>query len=517
MTKNFAENLLLEEHKINPAFTRNLYLWISFINNHQWEQRPFDYIILQLLSYTIEGRISRLMVSIPPQHGKSSFITEGFLSYILIHCPDEKIILASYTQDLATELGGNVKDIINYYGQYTEKKPRLRDDSQAKNKFKLERPHRGRMLARGTQGSITGFEANIVVVDDPFKDFEEAMSRTKQEKVIRWKDATAEMRLRHRSNGLPPIMIIIGQRLHEKDLHGKIQEKEPYIDAKEAITRLEQGETIPPHVWVNLNLESICTDPEKDPLGRQKGEVLWPNHRDYDNLMALRRSVGTYIFETEMQGHPPKEASYIFKYEWFYNQQGQLKCTVPYTPQLRNYPSGRFWDLAAQNDNKEEVDMNTGDYYSGTLAYKDYTTDIMYIMNNRRGKGLATDVVHLIKGTFLEDGEEMFTDIEQEGASHSLLFKAELIEQFPNHNISFHKPLVNKYARAFELKRLAEFGLLKFVQMPGESDEWIHTAVNELLSFDGKESNSSKGKHDDITDSFSMAATHFKLNKNYYV
>lgn len=515
----FVDKLILKEHNVNPIFTRNLYLWTSFINNHEWEQRPFDYIILELLSYCIEGRISRLMISIPPQHGKSSFITESFVSYLMIHCPNEKIIISSYTQDLATEFGGNIKDIINYYGQYTEKKPHIRTDSKAKNKFKLDRPYKGRLLARGSGSGITGFEANIFIIDDPIKDFIEASSPTVQEKVKNWYDATVQMRLRKRSNGLPPLLILLAQRLNEKDLHGQIKEKEPVIPAKEALELLENGETIPPDTWVDLNLQGICEDPTTDILGRKKGETLWPSHRDYDNLMALKRSVGSYIFETEIQGNPPKEGTYIFKYDMFYeNVEGmdKLKCTVPFNETLFNYPCGRFWDLAAQDNRKGKVDMTKGDYYSGVLCYKDYMTDIMYVMNNERGKALAGDVSNLIKGTLLADGKQMYTQIEQEGASQSLLFINELQEQFPEYTIDYIKPTEKKEVRAFELKRLAEFGLLKFVEHPNISNDWIETAVEELLNFDGKDSNASIGKHDDITDSLSMAATYFKLNKNYY-
>ena len=96
------------------------------------------------------------------------------------------------------------------------------------------------------------------------------------------------------------------------------------------------------------------------------------------------------------------------------------------------------------------------------------------------------------------------------------MFINEIIEQFPGYKIDYTKPLEKKEIRAFELKRLAEFGLLKFVIHPNQPTDWINIAVNELLNFDGKESNSSKGKHDDIVDSLSMAATYFKLNKRLY-
>lgn len=508
----FADQLLLTESNINPVFTKNLYLWTDFINEHNWEQRPFDKVILDMLSYCVEGRISRLMISIPPQHGKSTFITEAFLSYLMSHCPNENIILASYNKDLATEFAGNIKDTINYYGEYTIKKPKIRNDTKAKNKFKFERPYRGQLLARGSSGAITGFEANVFVIDDPIKDYSDAMSRAMQDKLERWYKGTVEMRLRKRAHGkLPPLLILLAQRLHHRDLHGIIKENEPYISAKKALTILENGGKIPEDTWVDLNLPGICINPEEDIIGRKRGEVLWESHRDYDNLMALKRSVGNTIFQTQIQGAPPKLDGKYFKYEHFYTKDNNLNCLTPVElvpPVLKKI---RTWDLATRFD---YADIDGADEVSGILTSKDPVTDTLYIHHLVNGKYNATHLLQIIKKTLEADGQTVLTNIEQEGGSQSVLFITQLMKEFQHYNIIRHKPTTKKLYRTLELQRLAEVGRLKFVIHPGDDIAWIEKVVQQLIDFDGSESNAREKKHDDIVDSLSASANYWLFEAN---
>lgn len=507
----FVDNLLLTESNINPVFTKNLYLWTDFINEHHWEQRPFDKIILDMLSYCVEGRISRLMISIPPQHGKSTFITESFLSYLMSHCPNENIILASYNKDLATEFAGNIKDTINYYGEYTIKKPKIRNDTKAKNKFKFERPYRGQLLARGSSGAITGFEANVFVIDDPIKDYSDAMSLAMQDKLERWYKGTVEMRLRKRANGtLPPLLILLAQRLHHRDLHGIIKENEPVINAKEAYTMLKRGLTIPPDTWVDLNLPGICEDPDNDILGRRRGEVLWENHRNYENLMALKRSVGSTIFQTQIQGNPPKLDGNLFKHNWFYDSNGEFTCTIPYEfvpPTLRQM---RSWDLAARF---KKTDLDGADEVCGVLTSKDPLTKTLYVYNMVNGKFTATHLINTLRYTIQKDGYSVITNIEQEGGSQSVLFLTQLMEELNRYTILHHKPVTGKIYRSMELQALAETGRLKFVTYTDRDNHWIRKAVDQLIEFDGEESNAREKKHDDIVDSISAAANYWLMEE----
>ena len=521
--RRLIDNIITEKTRTNPLNSLDLFLWTRLVQGTEWQARPFDIPILQLLSYALTGRVSRIMVSIPPQHGKSTFITESFLSYLMVNCPDENVILASYNQGLATELGGNIKDIVNYYSEYTIKKPTIRDDTKSKHKFKFDLPYKGRLLARGSTSGITGFEANILVIDDPIKDFQDAHSVTLQNKLENWYKATIQMRLRKRGKGkLPPIVILVAQRLHERDLHGIIKENEPSIKAKEALQILENGGTIPEDTWVDLNLPGICTDPENDILGRKQGEVLWPQHRDYNNLMSLKRSVGSYIFETQIQGNPQPLRNYIFKHQWFYKDDtyddSSLTCTIPYNPEMEWLPKGRFWDLAGRRrrDEHDVIKPGEGDYYAGIHQKWDAMNGDLLIRHMERGKAFALDVANLVEGTIVSDGLGMHTQVEQEPASMSGLFMAKLSNEYIDYDIDYQPARTKKSVRAVAVKGLAEFGHLKFIVEDGMDLEWVHTIIRELERFDGRDSNPRIGKHDDIMDSLSLGANYFQVNPHLF-
>ena len=250
-----------EEISQLPSKPRGIGEWSILINNGYWRPRNFDVLIIELLGYALQGKVSKILLGVPSRHGKSTLISKNFASYFLAHYPNDKVILTAYSQGLASEFGGQVKDVLNYYGNISPYKVSLSTDSKAKNKFKLNHPYRGQMLATGAGGSILGFGAGLFIVDDPIKNIADAESKVKQQRLSDWFEATAKTRLEKRSNGLPPIMLVIAQRLHLKDLHGIIRESEPTISAEEGFEILRDGGTIDPNVWLDLNIPAICNSP----------------------------------------------------------------------------------------------------------------------------------------------------------------------------------------------------------------------------------------------------------------
>ena len=263
--------------------------WSIFVNNGLWAPRDFDLVIIELLEKALQGKVSRILLSVPSRHGKSTLISRNLASYFLAHYPNDKVILSAYSQGLASEFGGQVKDIINHYGYLSKYNVKLSNDSRAKNKFNLD-GYRGQMLAVGAAGSIMGFGAGLFIVDDPIKNVADAESEVKQQKLQDWFQGVVKSRLERRTNKKPPIIIVIAQRLHLNDLHGIIKTTEPTIDAITAYEILRNGGSIPNDTWVDLNIPAICVEPEKDILGRKLNEVLWEEQRDYDWLTAEKRA-----------------------------------------------------------------------------------------------------------------------------------------------------------------------------------------------------------------------------------
>lgn len=471
----------------NPA-TDNIGYWGSMISPN-WYPRYFDIPILKLLFAAEQGKVSKILLSVPSRHGKSTLISKVFASYYLCKYPDDKIIISSYSQQLASEFGGAVKDIINSYGQETFNHPTISVDSKAKNRFHLASPFHGQMLAVGSNGSILGFGANLFIIDDPLKNVAEARSTTIQERLRNWFTGTAKTRLEKRPNGLPPIMVVIAQRLGSHDLHGIIKETEPIMNAKEAFERLDNNESIPDSVWVDLNLPAICTNPDEDILGRKEGEVLWKEQRDYEWLMSEKKAMGSYLFNCMYQGIPLERDGNIFKREWFYDPvTDKPNCLINPREVPEDLPLLRYWDFAASG--------NEGDETSGVLT--GYDGEYMYILGLNNGKYTATQTYNEFVRTALRDGKHTQIYIEQEpgSASKILISRLQHSKQLKGYHIKADKVSTAKNVRSFDLEALAEDHRLKFVK-----NTWNDKMIQQLISFTGAE-----GGRDDIVDSLTGSA-----------
>ena len=483
----------LPSNLYNPS-SLNIAMWGKLITEGKWKPRNFDKLIIEFLYYALQGRVSKIMISIPPRHGKSTLISKIFCSYFLANFPNEQVILSSYSQGLASEFGGEVKDILNYYSDQTLLKVGLASDSKAKNKFHMEEPFDGQMLSVGAAGSILGFGAGLFIIDDPIKNVAEAESALLQEKLHNWFEATAKTRLQKRSNGLPPIMLVIAQRLHVNDLQGIIKKNEPVLDGKEALKILREGKVINENVWVDITLPAICEDPTKDLLGRKAGEVLWEEQRSYETLMETKKSMGTYLFNAVYQGNPHIRQGGIFKREWFYDE-GEIRpnCIITKDELPPDLPHMRYWDLAANKKTKGNIE---GDETSGVLTGYDGQT--LYVIDLINGNMTPKMVNDTFMRTAFKDGKQTRVYIEEEPGSGSRV----LINMYRTHpklkgwSIRGDKVRRAKSLRSFDLENLAESGNIRFVE-----HDWNGKMIEQLIGFTGID-----GQKDDIVDSLTGSA-----------
>lgn len=466
--------------------------WSVLINEGRWAPRHFDLLIIELLNYALQGRVSKILVGVPSRHGKSTLISKNFISYFLAHFPNDNVILSSYSQQLASEFGRQVKDILTLFGHLSPYSVQLAEDSKANNRFNIRKPYHGRMLSVGSAGSILGFGAGLFVIDDPIKNVADADSKVLQAKLKEWIGGTAKTRLERRVNGLPPIMCIIAQRLNLKDLHGLIKETEPVIIANEALPILRNGGSIDPNTWVDLNLPAICEDPTTDLLGRKVGEVLWPGQRDYDWLMAEKKAMGSYLFNAIYQGNPQERDGPIFQRKWFEDPlTNKLTCTIPLDEVPYGIPLLRYWDFGASGEE--------GDATSGLLSGWD--GEYLYFLNLIYGKYSSSKLLRTFLRVALSDGKGVTIKVEQEPGSGSklLITKFRHSKKLKGYRIRADKVTLSKKVRAFDLEGLAEDRKIKMVQ-----GRWNQTLVDNLVAFTGE-----PGGEDDITDTCTGAARHF--------
>lgn len=236
------------------------------------------------LDDVIEGRTTRLLLSMPPRHGKSELASRNLPAYYLGRHPDHEIICACYGDDLASEFGRDVRAVINS-PQYRALFPEtyLAKDSQAKDRWHTNKG--GGYLSAGIgagQGtSVTGYGAHLLVIDDPVKSRANAESEAYRKAIKDWYRAVAYTRLQPAS-----AIIVIATRWQEDDLTGW----------------LEQQELVGADHWDKLILPAI----------NESGAALWPERFDVDTLKRIRKVVGEYDWASLYEQRPrPVEGSYF--------------------------------------------------------------------------------------------------------------------------------------------------------------------------------------------------------------
>ncbi len=250
---------------------------------------------------TIQKRNGRLLICMPPRHGKSFLASQYFPAWYLGTHPSHRLILTSYESEFASQWGRKVRDILDDCGQSLFNVS-VRQDSKAADRWELAGTGGG-MQTTGIGSALTGKGCNCLVIDDPVKNSEEASSELIRQKTWDWYTSTAYTRLEPGGS-----VILIQTRWHCDDLAGRVLER-----AKET------GEP-----WEVVNLPAIAE--ENDPIGRQVGEPLWPQRYTVTDLNRIKATLGSYQFASLFQQRPTPEGGGLFKKSWFryYDRHGDI-------------------------------------------------------------------------------------------------------------------------------------------------------------------------------------------------
>jgi len=243
------------------------------------------------------GNILRLIINIPPRHGKSELASRRFPAWFVGRDPYRQFIFATYNEDFARDFGVEVREILRS-AVFRQVFPgvELRKGSQAADKLLTTRG--GALFFVGRGGSITGRGADLALIDDPIKDAKEAQSKTIRDDLWKWFTDVLMTRLLNESARV----VIIMTRWHEDDIVGRLTDpKNPHFDPEEAKN------------WHILNLAALAE--ENDPLGRPKGAPLWPERFGLTFLTNVRR-VMKRSFYALYQGRPAPDDGDFFRREW---------------------------------------------------------------------------------------------------------------------------------------------------------------------------------------------------------
>jgi hypothetical protein len=250
--------------------------WIPF--------RHLSYLSETITPLIIKGG-ARVIIEMPPRVGKSMFVTEWLPIWFLQNFPRKNVIISAYSHELATDFGRKIRNQL----QFNSALPvRLAVDSQAADRFRTTA--NGEVYAQGIGGSLTGRGAHLFIVDDPFKDWKEASSEAMRKDRKNWWDSTAETRLEPGAS-----VVVVNTRWHQDDLAGHLQ---------------SLGN------WLTLSLPALCTNPEKDPLGRKLGESLCPERYDEKYYADKKFNSAPMIWNALYQQQPTPAGGTIIQREW---------------------------------------------------------------------------------------------------------------------------------------------------------------------------------------------------------
>ena len=287
----------------------------SFYCEYTHHGAYFPYKVHQYLCDVLEkverGEITRLIITMPPQHGKSMTVTETFPSWFIGKNPNKRVIIASYGDRFASKFGRKNRSKIREFGDEIFD-IELNPENKSVQDWSIQNTDgsglRGGMIAASIGGSITGEGADLMVIDDPYKNRKDADSSHYRQFVWNeWED-TLQTRL-----SADAAVILIQTRWHEDDLAGRLIKEDGIVE--------ENGK------W-NL-LKIPCEAKDDDTLGRSEGDALLPEMgKDKAWIQEVKLSVGSRAWHALYQQDPTPDGGSIVDKNWFLRFDYNTKHTL---------------------------------------------------------------------------------------------------------------------------------------------------------------------------------------------
>lgn len=405
--------------------------------------------IAEKLEQVEKGKITKLMIFCPPRHGKTEITSVRFPAWSLGKNPDRRIILASYAASLSHNFSRQVRDLVEEIKYQCVFGIKTKEDSRSAENWNID-GHKGGMLSAGVGGAITGYGADIFIIDDPVKNKEEAESKIYREKTWDWYQSVVRTRLEPDA-----AQIIILTRWHKEDLAGKILS--------------EQDD------WEVINMPAIAG--KNDILKREEGQALWRKRYNEVKLKKTEKDVGSRVWAALYDGNPQDTKSQIIQRDWiqWYDMlphgciRGGGIDTATSKKDTGNFSS--LVDICRDNDGYLYCD----DVFLDKVSVK---TLSVHVVNQHNLKRYVQ-----IKIEENAAGEAIKQRIEEEGR----------MEKIYPPVIGF-KTSTDKTIRVMEFQPLIESGTLKF----NRNNPRVAALVDHLIDFP-------QGKIDDDVDALGFA------------
>ncbi len=415
-----------------------------------FELAPHIEILLSALEAVDRGEIRRLMVSMPPRHGKSHLVSELFPPWYLGRHPEKAVVSASYGQELADQFGRRVRGhMMDPRFAAIFSGCRISVESAAASRF--DTIAGGSYFGIGRGGGLTGRGADLLLIDDLFKDMTEAGSLAIRETVKEWYSSVAYTRL------MPgAAVVVVGTRWHQDDLVGWLLRE--HADEN----------------WTVISLPAIA---EQDDSFRREGEALWPSHFPLEHLEKVRALQGASLFAADYQGRPVPAGGAVFKEAW-------LQGYTSRPEKLENVIQS--WDTSFGKG-------ATGDYSAGVTLGS--AKSGFYVLDVVRGRWEFSELRRRVQ-SFAELWNPSTILIEDKASGQSLLQELRRDTRLPIRPV---EAKAGKELRAELVSPLVEAGRLF---LP-ETASWRAALVDELTGFPG-------GVNDDQVDALVHGLAHLR-------
>lgn len=416
---------------------------------YNWHRARHHQIVSDALMRVYRGECKRLIINVPPRYSKTELAVVNFIAWALGKVPDAEFIHTSYSGTLAVNNSANIRALIQHEA-YREIFPGCALATEAKSHWSTTAG--GVMYATGAGGTITGFGAGkhrpgfggAIIIDDPHK-ADEARSDVIREGVLEWFQNT----LGSRKNSRDTPIILIMQRLHERDLAGWL---------------LAGGNG---EEW-----EHVCL-----PVINEDGTALWPEKHSIEELRVMDRAA-PYMFAGQYLQRPAPLDGGIFKPDQIHVIDALPAGAIKWV---------RGWDLASTTD---------GDYTAGARLGK--LPD---------GRFVISDMVRLrcgpderdagILNAASRDTREVLISIPQDPGQAGKTQVLYLTRSLAGYNVTSSPESGDKVTRAEPLAAQVNVGNVLMLR-----GSWNAALIDEMRSFPN-------GAHDDQIDGLSRAFSNF--------
>jgi len=421
--------------------------WLPTVTPQWTWDWPHQKYLYERLDLVTRGQCKRLMIFMPPRHTKTETVTVRYSAHRLEMNPKMNIILGCYNQKIANKFSRKTFRIA---------KSRIALAKDRKAVEEWETAIGGGFRAVGVGGGIAGFGGDLIMIDDPVKNREEAESETYRDKCWEWFNDDLYTRLEPGG-----AIVLTMTRWHDDDLAGRL------------LKEMEEGG----EKWEVVNLPAIAE--ANDPLGRREGQALCPARYDETKLLEIQRKLGSYSFAALYQQRPTPLEGALFKRDWF-----GADHIIDRAPDGLRWARG--YDLAVST-------KTAADYTASFRCAFTKTGDLIIDGGFRKKIEFPEQLRYAVKRMV----EEKNTRHGVEKALHgeALVQALQRIPAVRGVPLKAIRVDTDKFTRALGWADLAEAGKVYLVRA-----NWNADFLDEICRFTGK-----GDKHDDQVDAVSLA------------